>query len=238
MRALVNEKWWDEKARDYYSVLNLDHRLEGHDLNPSLLYYGIAEDGTKSAAVLKSIVELFAHHEQIGIELQSHLPEILYRYDKSDAAYAQILDLTREDKYRREYPEVSYAVVEAIVTGLVGIEVEAAEPGKAMQNSHYVQGPVVTIPRLTVQTQWAQASHVPIRANEIRVRHDGLKKSVLENTTGPSLIWRACLPGNYPTLLVDDRPLAAEHGQEHGQPLSCAAIPVGSGNIRTVRVPE
>jgi hypothetical protein len=128
--------------------------------------------------------------------------------------------------------------VEAIVTGLMGIEVEAAEPGKAMRNSFYVQGPIVTIPRLTAQTQWAEVSHVPVRANDIRVRHDGLKKSILENSIGPSLIWRACLPGNFPTLLVDDKPMAAEHGQEHGQPLSCTAIPVGSGNVRTVQAIE
>ena len=175
----MNDTWWDKKSGCYYSRVNLDHQLEGHGLNLSLLYYGAAEDGGKSASVLKSILDAIGQKEPMGVEDQSHLPEILYRYGKPDAAYEQILDLTREDKNRREYPEVSYSVVGAIVNGLMGIEVEAAEPGKALQDSLYVEEPVVTTPQLTSQTQRAEVDDVPVRTNMIRVRHDGLRKSAI-----------------------------------------------------------
>jgi hypothetical protein len=227
VRELVNDKWWDEKAANFYSVLNMNHRLEGHNLNPALLYYGVAQDGNRSNAVLTSILDLIEHGKPIGIELQSHFPEILYRYGNSDAAYRQILDLARKDKPRREYPEVSYSVVGAIMTGVMGIGVEIPEPRKVI---------VVTIPQLTRQTPWAQASHVPVRANEIGLRHDGLRKSTLENTAGPSILWKACFPGEFSKLLVGEEPVLAEHVESHGHGASCAELPVESGNARTVRV--
>lgn len=238
MRLFVNDTWWDRKSGIYYSRLNLDHQLEGHGLNSSLLYYGAAEQGEKSSAVLKEIVDAIGQKEVMGVEGQSYLPEILYRYGKPDVAYEEILDLTREDKERREYPEVSFSVVGAIVNGLMGIEVEATEPGKVLQDSLYVEGPVITTPQLTSRTQWAEVDHVPIRTNEIRVRHDGLRKSALENVSGPSLIWKACLPGSFPQLLVDGKAVAAKRAERNDQVISCAAIPVGSGDIETVQVPE
>jgi len=71
-------------------------------------YYGAAEEGPKSESVVNAILRSIGDKEPIGIEEQSHLPEILYRYGKPDPAYEQILDLTAEWKNRREYPEVSY----------------------------------------------------------------------------------------------------------------------------------
>jgi hypothetical protein len=79
---------------------------------------------------------------------------------------------------------------------------------------------------------------VPVRTNEIRVRHDGLRKSALEDVSGPSLIWKACFPGSFPQLLMDGKAVAAKRAERHGQMVSCAAIPVGSGDIKTVQVPE
>jgi hypothetical protein len=237
VRSFVNDTWWDKKSGNYYSRLNLGHQLEGHGLDTSLLYYGAAEDGGKSSAVLKSILDAIGEKE-MGVEGQSYLPEILYRYSNPNVAYEQILDLTREDKGRREYPEVPYSVIGAIVNGLMGIEVEAAEPGKALQDSLYVEGPVVTTPQLTSQTQWAEVDDVPVRTNEIRVRHDGLRKSALENVSGPSLIWKACFPGSFPQLLVDGKAVGAKRSERHGQMISCAAITVGSGDIETVQTPE
>jgi hypothetical protein len=238
VRSFVNSSWWDKKSRNYYSRLNLDHQLEGHGLNSSLLYYGAAEDGEKSSAVLQSIVGAIAQKEPMGIEGQCYLPEILYRYGKPDIAYEQILNLTREDKNRREYPEVSYSVVGAIVNGLMGIEVEAADPGQVLRDALYMEGPVVTTPQLRRQTQWAEIEDVPVRTNKIRVRHDGLRKSALENVSGPSLIWKACFPGSIPQLVVDGKAVTAKRAERHGQMISCAAIPVGAGEIKTVQVSE
>lgn len=158
VKKLVNERWWNKNSATYYSRVNLDHQLEGHGLDSSLLYYGIAAEGEQTLQLLKSIRATIAQKQPVGIELESYLPEILYRYDQPDTAYEAILDLTREDKPRREYPEVSFAVVGAIVDGLMGIEVEAADPGRALENGGYVEGPIVTIPRYLHKCSWRRLS--------------------------------------------------------------------------------
>jgi hypothetical protein len=239
VKALVNREWWDAGASDYHTRVNLEHRLEGHGLNLALLYYGVAEEGFKSASVLNGLLKTIADRKAIGIEGQSHFPEILYRYGKAEAAYDQILDLTRNGKDRREYPEVSYAVIGAIATGLMGLDLEAARPEKAPVDSMYVDGTIQTLPRLTAATQWAELDHVPVRANELQIRHDGLAKTTVSNSKGPSFIWRACFPGSFGALAVDGKTVAARHAETVGtQTISCTTVDVGSRDTRTVQVPK
>jgi hypothetical protein len=237
LKLFLNRVWWDNKAQKYYSRLNLDHQLEGHGRSLSVLYYGAAENGSKSDAVLNEVIRSIKDKASVGIEEQSHFPEVLYRYGKTEAAYSQILDLTREGKNRREYPEVSYAVIGAIATGLMGIGLEAAEPEKVLTDSLYVDKVVATTPRLSTATAWAELHYVPLRANELKVRHDGLTKTMLENARGPSLRWRACFPGSFSTLTVDGTAVQANSYTGASQKVSCATLDVGPGDRRTVHVP-
>jgi hypothetical protein len=239
LKSFVNRVWWNNKVRNYYSHVNLDHHLEGHGLNLALLYYDVSEDGPKSAAVLNTLLQALDKKSSVGVEGQSHFPEVLYRYEKADAAYDQILDLTREGKNRREYPEVSYSVIGAIVTGLMGLAIDATEPEQAVRNSVYVEGTVVTTPRLTAATAWVELHHVPVRANELSLRHEARTKTTLENLKGPSLMWRACFPGSFDTMLLDGQPIQTSHPRRVATgSVSCATVVVGSGERKTVQVSQ
>jgi hypothetical protein len=240
VKAFLNRIWWDKHSGNYYSTVDLDHKLIGHGLNLSVLYYGAAEEGPKSASVANAILRRLGEKAPLGIEDQSHLPEILYRSGRAEAAYDQILDLTREGKDRREYPEVSYAVIGAIVTGLMGIDLMPAEPERALQDSLYVDRTVTTLSHLTQKTKWAELKHVPVRTNEISVRHDGLTRTTLVNASGPSLMWRACLQGSYAKLLADGKAVKATltSPARNGQPVSCTEINVGSGESKMVQTAE
>jgi hypothetical protein len=240
VKTFLNQVWWDKDSGSYYSSLGLDHKPRRRGLNLSVLYYGAAEDGPKSASVVNAILRSLESKEPMGIEQQSHLPEILYHYGKPDAAYDQILDLAGEGKNRREYPEVSYSVIGAIVMGLMGIEVVPAEPQKALQEALYVEQTVSTLSRLTPKTKWAELKHVPIRANEISVRHDGLSKTTLTNTAGPAMIWNACFPGLHRKLLANGKAAEATPSgpARNDQPVSCTTIAVGSGESKIVQTAE
>jgi len=237
VKVFLNEVWWDKESAGYYSSLGLDHKLRKHGFNLAVLYYGAADDGAKAGSVVNAVVRSIADKEPMGIEEQSHLPEVLYRYGKADAAYDQILDLTAEGKSRREYPEVSYAVVGAIVTGLMGIESTLAEPERAQRESLYVEGTVRTLSRLTAKTEWAELKHVPIRANEISVRHEGLNKTELTNEAGPGLMWNACFAGSHAKLLVNGKTSEAKaaDSRRNGQPASCATLVVAAGERKAVQ---
>ena len=219
IKSLVNGAWWDKSTNAYYTRVNLDHRLAGHGLNLALLYYRAAEDGDKSTSVLNGLLKTIGERKPIGIELQSHFPEILYRQGKVEAAYDQILDLTREGKNRREYPEVSYAVIGAIATGMMGLDPEPA---------------VRTLPRLTAATKWVELDHVPVRANEVNIRHDGVTQTTVTNHSGPSILWRACFPGSHRALLVDGKIVAATEDIKN---VSCATIDIAPGTKRIAQVP-
>lgn len=238
--ALLDGVWWDPANHGFYSHVDLQRKLvfRGFGSNASVLYYGAVKDPAKVAATVDGILRQAAA-KMPGIEGQSHLPEILYRYGKAQAAYGQILDLTREGKPRREYPEVSYAVVGAVVTGLMGIDVEEADPSQALTWSLYVDRAVRTLPRLTERTAWAELEHVPVRSNDLSVRHEGTKKTTLANQSGPALSWKACLPGSFDKLLVDGEAIEAQAQSEtYEGRVSCVTLDVGARNTRTVQAPR
>ena len=238
VKDLVNKAWWDEKTRQFYSILDKDHRFQGH-AGAQLLYRNVADDGPKAQGALDHLLDAIKKRPSSDVEGESHHAEILYRYGVPDLAYAQIMDLTREDRDRREYPEVSYSVIGAIVTGTMGITVDPASLLQAAVEGTYVAGVVNTLPRLTTQTAWAELHNLPIRTNEVSVRHEGVRKTVFSNHRGPSLIWQAAFPGSSDTLLVNGKPMKASPGKEYlGRVTSWVRVPVGAGGAVRVEVPK
>jgi hypothetical protein len=123
---------------------------------------------------------------------------------------------------------------------MMGIELVLAEPQKALQESLYVEGTVSTLSRLTSKTKWAELQHVPVRANEISVRHDGLSKTTLRNEAGPALMWNACFAGSHAKLLVNGKAAEARPSGtgRNGQPVSCTTVVVGSGERKIAQTME
>jgi hypothetical protein len=173
------------------------------------------------------------------VEGQSHHAEILYRYGFPDVAYAQLIDLTREDRARRDYPEVAYSVVGAIVTGMMGVTVEPVSPMQAAMEGTYVDRIVRTLSALVPQTEWAELRNLPIRANRVSVRHEEGRSSVFTNQEGPALIWQATFAGSFDTLLVDGRPVRSHPEKGYlGREFSWVRTPVGSGRTVRIEIPQ
>ena len=88
-----------------------------------VLYFGATKDSRHIRGAL-SYIESAEYLSKIGIEEESYLAQTFYRYGENNAAYERIMDLTRPNKAdRRDYPEVSFSVIGAIVTGMMGLEV-------------------------------------------------------------------------------------------------------------------
>ena len=153
-----------------------------------------------------------------GIEVESYLPEVFYRYGRDDAAYVEILKLSDPGKKRREYPEVPFALVGAIAAGTMGIDPDAAART------------VATRSRLTAATAWAELAGVPVLGNVVDVRHDGRTRSTLTNVSGPALAWRAAFDGSWTALFVDGKKVEATHvSDEAGRPISWVTVTVPPG---------
>jgi hypothetical protein len=233
---LINTTWWDGKDNCYYAKLDANYQLTGTS-DASVLYYDATDDGPKAQAALDSLVSNINKNPASGVEGESHNAEILYRYGVPDVAYTEIMDLTQPGRDRQEYPEVSYSVIGAMVTGLMGVNVVPSIPSESTTSGGYVEIVVKTLPALSSQTAWAQISNLPIRRNFVTVRHEGLVKTDFTNQSGPALIWQATFPGNYATLLVNGKPLKAHPGTELiGRVTSWVRIPVGAGDMVEVAV--
>ena len=150
------------------------------------------------------------------------------------------MDLSRADRARREYPEVSFSVVGAIVTGLMGVSVDPVMPTREGELLEYFADQVVvTLPQLTSRTAWAELRHLPVRANDVSVRHDGVTATVVTNHGGPALVWRAALPGRFDELVVNGaRVKASRLVLPPGRDVSYARVVVAPGTSARVEAPR
>lgn len=225
IRSLVNTKWWNASTGSFYSTLDSQHKLTGHNAL-DVLYWGIAENGPKTESAVKDLVTEAKNHPPCAVEKASHYAEVLYRYGELDAGYSVILDLARPGHCRQDYPEVSYSEIGAMTTGVMGVSMVPGAPKV-----------VETIPGLTAKTAWAELRNLPVGQNLVAIRHDALHKSTLTNLAGPALLWHAAFPGIHPQLLVDGKRAEAHTEKQLGMAVSWVQIPVGSGDSAEVSVP-
>jgi hypothetical protein len=134
-----------------------------------------------------------------------------------------MMDLARPGRNRREYPEVSYSIIGAIVTGLVGVTVD----------------PTIRTEPALGNIAWAELRNLPVRGNEISVRQEAGRKTIFTNQKGPSVIWRAAFPGSFPNLVLNGSPVKARIEKNiMGADVSCIDVPVAPGVTSTVEIPR
>ena len=214
IKSLINTEWWNPAQGYFYAFLNKDHQFTGR-AGADLLYRDAADDGPKTASALRTLLGTNSTESTTAVEAKSHYAEILHRYGDPDAAYAEIMDLSRAGRERREYPEVSYSVIGALVTGLMGVRVEPTLPVADIVAGKHFETVIETLPQLTAKTGWAELRNLPVQGHVISVRHDGNRNTTLTNHGPSPLRWRAAFAGSYEVLLADGRPLKAHIDSNH-----------------------
>jgi hypothetical protein len=190
---LIEYRAWSEKDHHFAGFFSRNGSPHGSG-DAMVLYFGATKDTGHIRAAL-SYVKSAEYLKNIGIEEESYLAQTFYRFGENEAAYDRIMDLTRPDKNRREYPEVSFSVIGAIVTGLMGIEV--VDDGNS-------ERPLLhSISRLTRNSDSATLVDVRIRENLVDLEHNGNRRSTLTNRSGPTLHWQAVFSGKVPFLIVN-----------------------------------
>jgi hypothetical protein len=214
LQRLFESSWFDARRGAYAAALTARRTLfftpgEYSIVHP--LYFGLLAPGPRRDA---HVARLVANPPEF-IELESHLPEVFYRLGADEAAYGEILALSAKSKPRRDYPEVPFALVGAVGTGLMGLEADARTRT------------VTTRSHLTAATRWAALSGVPVFDAVLAVRHEGRRQTTVSSEAGDAFTWRACFPGTRSTLVVDgaSKPAAASSGED-GKAVSCADVAV------------
>jgi hypothetical protein len=226
LSLIYETEWWSGERGRYADGRTQGGGLVFQDLiwnGVFPLYFGFIPPGPRREATLRRMRD----GRPENIEIQSYLPEIFYRYGEDGAAYRELLDLSDPAKKRRDYPEVSFAVVGAVATGLMGIEPDART------------GTVATRSRLTEETAWAALARVPVFDAAISVRHDGRRKTTLTVLSGGNIEWKAVFAGEWNEIVVDGVARKAETGRdEAGRPVSWVSLEVSLGRSAVVEVPS
>lgn len=229
---ILETNGWDAGARQFHGFL----QENGEGFGPGdafVLYFNAATVPEQRAAALKQLQQP-AGDPPYGIEEQSYRPEIFFRYNAPEAAYDQILDLSRPNRKRREYPEVSFAIVGSMVTGMMGVGVVPADKtdSSILLGSKVV---VQTLPRLSAHTSWAELDNVPVRQNVINIHHVRNRSTSITNVSGPTFTWRATFDGSTPFLRVNGKKIRAiARDTEEGVRVTYTDVPVSAGQTITV----
>jgi hypothetical protein len=238
LRSLYNNQWWDPKNKRYFDALGENGKFAenlkesaGRSTLEFPLYFGLTEPGFKTEAVLDELemrlkLDETARHGIVGgVEGRSYLPDIFYKYGRSQAGYRTLMTMMDPGLKRREYPEVSYTVIGNLGAGLMGIRPLALEQS------------IETFPQLTAETGWAALHNVPIGRNVISVKHTGTHETALTNEEGPDLAWGAAFPGKFGTLFSNDKEIPADHALRNAATAETSiGVHVQRGETRTVRV--
>jgi len=238
IKTLINTVWWNASQGYFYAFFNKQHQFTGR-AGADLLYRDAADDGPKTASALQTLLATMKTEPASAVEAKSHYADILYRYGQPEAAYAQIMDLTREGRERREYPEVSYSVIGALITGPMGIRVEPTLPIKDIVIAQPFRTVVETLPQLTAATDWVELRNLPLQDSVISVRHQGNRETILTNHGKTAMNWTASFAGQFEILLINGKPVKSPTSSKYfGHVITSTTLRVMPGQSVQARVAE
>lgn len=214
---------WSSKSQHFNGVVRRD--LSGFGTGDTMALYFDAVKVPSHIQGSLAYISAPSYWKKVNIEEESYVPLVLFRYGRPDAAYRILLDLSSPEKPRREYPEVSFAVIATIVSGAMGIE-----PSGAAQDFE-----VKTLPQLRHGTEILSVKSLHIRGNVVDVIHNGDRSTRFENREGPAIRWRAGFKGVDKVLYTDGKPQPAVHGAlADGSRISWITVTVPPGTSVTI----
>jgi hypothetical protein len=161
----------------------------------------------------------------------SYLSYLYYREGYWDLGRNTILYLASPGTSRREYPEVSFGVVQGVVLGLMGIDVL---PGTRTVTSFYRSRADGEGTR-TGGEAWV--TELPVLGTLLSVRHKGSGTTVVSNTGSRGVVWRACFAGEHDLARVGGKRVKMRKERDKwGYVVSYVEVAVGAGEEVRVMV--
>lgn len=215
----IENNWWDNSDSLYYTYYSDNHKFGKTEGETFLLWFDALRNGVQKTKTIEHLLS-----KRWNVENSSYLPLILYKNGYPEKAYEEMMYLSSPATARREYPEVSFGVVEAVIQGLMGIE------GQAPENR------ISTCYR-SAKIQNSTIKQLPILGTFIDVEHNGPQTSSLINKGNKSFTWRAEFAGNFKKARVGKKTKKLQHAKDaNGGAISFLDIPVGAGDAKTVKI--
>ncbi|MFH7010802.1 trehalase family glycosidase [Flavobacterium sp. FlaQc-52] len=212
----IDQIWWDQSQALYQTYYTADGKFGKSGGAIFLLWFNALTDETRIQKTIEHIIS-----SKNNVETSSYLPTLLYQHGFEDKAYQYILYLSNPETKRREYPEVSYGIIEGIVSGFMGIEPNSEK------NS------VTTLYRGKRGTV-SELDNLPVLNTTIAIKQNE-QETVFHNKGTKTLLWRAKFAGKHQKFLVNGIKMkTGQEDKERGKTYSFIDIPVAEGQIVTV----
>lgn len=190
-RVHLEQDWWSDSLGRYHTWYSDEGHFGVGEGETFLLWFDALRD---TARVRRTIDHLASR--QWNVENTSYLPYLYYREGFFDTARRTILFLADPTTKRREYPEVSFGVVQGVVLGYMGMDVV---PGTKV------------VKTLFRGSGSAWLTGVPVLGTTLSIRHDSPTGSTITNRGGKTVVWRAAFAGAYARALTGGRSVSMQH---------------------------
>ncbi|HTI94287.1 MAG TPA: hypothetical protein VL727_27020 [Puia sp.] len=217
-RLRLEADWWNDTVGRYNTWYSNDGHFGMGEGETFLLWFDALQD---TARVRRTIEHLAS--KTWNIENTSYLSYLFYREGYWNLGRNTILYLANPGTSRREYPEVSFGVVQGVVMGLMGIDVV---PGTRTVTSFH----------RTRSNGEVWVTELPVLGTVLSVRHKGTWTTVLSNTGSRGIVWRACFAGEHELARVGEKRMKMmQERDKWGHVVSYVEVPVAAGGeVRVV----
>lgn len=182
-RRHLEQQWWNNETKQYHNYFTNKSGFGKGEGETFLLWYDVLTDSSRIKYTINHLLE-----GQWNVENLSYLSLQACKYGYFEKAYQYILYLTHPDTKRREYPEVSFGVIEGIVQGIMGVEADARfNRITTIYNSHSKQS--------------SELRNLNILSSRIGLKHLG-GGSTFNNGGSKVINWRAAFHGAIPHVMV------------------------------------
>ncbi len=179
LASVFGSEWWEAQKQHFNEFKLADGRFISVDSYENALMplrCGIIQNPQQREAQLNYVLSM---EPVMNVEIRSYLPLVLWQNGRDPDAMRIWMKMTDPGYPRREYPEVSYAALEGLVFGYMGVQCDAES------------GTVTTRPALS-EHAWAQVTGLPLWGGQIDLRHEGRHHSRITNRTDRTIVWSAC----------------------------------------------
>lgn len=186
-RRHLEENWWNENIKAYHTFWTIDNTFADGEGLTYMLWFNAAQQKDRIQGTIKKMMA----RKNWNIENISHFPLLWYRYNYIQKAYEILTNIS--EMHRSDYPEVSYGMIEGVISGTMGIVPSA------------VRKSVVTLPKISNEKDYLQIENLPMLKGTISVRHDGNRVTTFTNHTPGELTWQAVFQGEFDTITVNGK---------------------------------
>ena len=216
-RNSLETEWWSNENSQYYSYYCDDGKFRNDEPGTYLLWFDALNDIKRKNLTVEQIIT-----SKSNVENMSYWPYLLYTNGNWIEARNFILRLSDSTTARREYPEVSFGVLEGVVKGAMGIDPDAEEYS------------ISTLSRI-IGGNSATILDLPILQTFVDLSHRSDHQSEMTNKGKKSFIWKAKFSGIYASITVDksSAPVNKEFDSQ-GKPITFVMVPMDPGKHASV----